>query len=419
MSKKYDVDNIVGNEFMDESEREFFEKYAEAIERQEKNIGEQHEMKIGSSELDKLLVELEEEENKKEYVVQGALLWCDKSIMQKRTLSNGNETLESIPVGMEYASRIQVDENRVELIGDLVPACVDDYIGGLRGKDTIKNDQLNIHSFGNCSAIKEKAELDQLIEMAGMGAEKKEEIIKAIDSGWGTCYCFMQLKNKWENLALVGEYMTGEMDNPIAIINKKYLLDPSYMKFNGKEGINMMSMLFCDYGGGIITAQESGQNSNVCNNIGFGYSTIMTVISFEGNVGLRVNGDGSLTIGYGYDFTKESDPDTFDRYFYIDTDGNIQKKRELEDNEAFDTVRLAAEQKKIIEGVDSFISGKGYGNQNKPLVFNQNQYDALFSFVYSMVLMYFRMTLINHGRIKGVKVLLEQMQEKIERISYK
>lgn len=157
----------------------------------------------------------------------------------------------------------------------------------------------------------------------------------------------------------------------------------SYMQFGGREGINMMSMLFCGFGGGIINAENSGQNFTKQDGIGFGESTILLIMGFEGNVGLRVNKDGSLTIGYGYDFTKESDPETFNRYFYIDEDGNIQKKGELENDAAFDTVRLGAEQKNIITGVDSFINGNGNGNEKKPLVLNQNQYDALFSFFYS------------------------------------
>lgn len=87
--------------------------------------------------------------------------------------------------------------------------------------------------------------------------DKESEIVDAIKAGKGLCYCFMNLNDEWENLAMAGEYLTG-MDQ-ISCAGTAKIFASSYMKFNGKEGINMLSMLFCPYGGGIITAKESGQ----------------------------------------------------------------------------------------------------------------------------------------------------------------
>lgn len=146
--------------------------------------------------------------------------------------------------------------------------------------------------------------------------------------------------------------------------------------------INMGSILFCRHGG-IISAVTSGQNFSLYGNVGFWDSTVALLMKYEGNVGVRVNNNGTLTVGYGYDFTKESDPETFNKYFYIDEYGNIQKKRELGQDEALNTIYLAVEKKNIITILDEFINGTGAGNEEKPLEFNQNQYNALFSFFYS------------------------------------
>lgn len=70
----------------------------------------------------------------------------------------------------------------------------------------------------------------------------------------------MKLNESWENLPLAGEYLTGYFNIPPDLVEyERDRCSPSYLRFNGKEEINMMSMLFCQFGGGIITAQESGQ----------------------------------------------------------------------------------------------------------------------------------------------------------------
>lgn len=50
----------------------------------------------------------------------------------------------------------------------------------------------------------------------------------------------------------------------------------------------------------------------------------------------RINDNGTFTIGYGYDFTKVSDPDMFNKYLKVDRKGNIEVvgKMSIKDAEA-------------------------------------------------------------------------------------
>ena len=262
MGNKYD------SPFMDENEEVFFERYSSALEQQETIIAEQHEMQVADKEFKFLLRYLEGIEE--EYVVQGALLGCTKGTTENIKVIYAGESIESNPINVEENSRIKIDEKRTETINGFIPANIEDCKGGRRDYIPVKADilngkgrdfesgKVNITSFGNCSEIKNGAVLSQLLNKAGLNG-KENEILEAIKAGKGLCYCFMDLNNEWENLAMAGEYLTGEM--PRAGVAK--ILDtPQYMKFNGKEGINMLSMLFCPYGGGIITAKESGQIKN-------------------------------------------------------------------------------------------------------------------------------------------------------------
>ncbi len=375
MGNKYDVDKISGNQFMEEEERDFFEKYSSAIENQENLIVEQHKLEADSHQADLFLRYLEAFEE--EYVVQGALLKCTKCTSKTRKLTYEGNKIESVLVQVEENSRIRINEDRKEKICDkYIPVNVEDCKGGI---EEDKKQSANIVSFGNCTEIKDGASLEQLVAEP----ERRKEIREAIEAGKGTCYCFMKLNDKWENLNLVGEYMTGKFILPCAGV-AKVLCSPSYMKFNGKEGINLLSMLFCHYGGGIVTAQESGQ-LNSCEDIGIKDSTRELIKLLEGDpfITPRINSNGSFTIGYGYDFTQTSDPSTFAKFFYFDENGEIQVKRDLTNQEVDESIDLAAEKKGINTAIEEFVAGTGYGNISKELSINQNQYDALFSYFYS------------------------------------
>lgn len=257
MSDRYDVDKVLENPFIDNQAREFFETYGSVIEQQADLIAERRGLddKEQEAHLDEYLQDLEEK--KYEYIVQGALLTCSKGTCKKQIVMYKGEELESTPSKIQACDRIQVPNTRSAHVYGNIPATVMDCKGGMRDAS---NDEINIFGFGNCGEIANKAVLEDLLEKAGLTG-KEEDIKKAIEEGKGTCHCFMNLNDNWENLSMVGEYLTDEFFMPCGGVQRAFWNPPSppYLQFDGKEGINMMSMLFCQYGGGIITAQESGQ----------------------------------------------------------------------------------------------------------------------------------------------------------------
>jgi len=234
---KYKSENIPGNQFMEEHEREFFDKNAFVLERQAALLAENYRSGQDDSLYD-FIADLEEHEG--EYVVDGALLTCTRCSKHARKVKIDGAWLAGELQDVEKNSRIYTGD-RPQTINGLVPAGVKDCIGGMRGEELNK------------------------ILLAQNLMHKKDKIIEAIEEGKGTCYCFMKLNEEWENLSIAGEYMAGEMTLPKAGIEKA-LLSASYMKFNGVEGINMLSILFCQFGGGIITALESGQDKDISPN---------------------------------------------------------------------------------------------------------------------------------------------------------
>lgn len=66
---------------------------------------------------------------------------------------------------------------------------------------------------------------------------------------------------EWENLPEEYDYVDNTFDvMPRAVGIEAFLASEGYFHFGGKEAINMMSMLFCRFGGGIINAEKSGQS---------------------------------------------------------------------------------------------------------------------------------------------------------------
>ena len=263
---KYKSENIPGNQFMEEHEREFFDKNAFVLERQAALLAENYRSGQDDSLYD-FIADLEEHEG--EYVVDGALLTCTRCSKHARKVKIDGAWLAGELQDVEKNSRIYTGD-RPQTINGLVPAGVKDCIGGMRGEEMRakgegeETGEVNIVSFGNCTFIPQGEELNKIL-LAQNLMHKKDKIIEAIEGGKGTCYCFMKLNEEWENLAIAGEYMAGEMTLPKAGIEKA-LLSASYMKFNGVEGINMLSILFCQFGGGIITALESGQDKDISPN---------------------------------------------------------------------------------------------------------------------------------------------------------
>lgn len=204
----------------------------------------------------------EQDEEKKEYIVDGALLRCSCATRGKRKIKVDSTEMLSKPTNVEENSKIYI-ENRKESINGQTPAGVTDSLGGMRGEEEKgekgqegKKERANIVSFGNCTFLPDGEDLDKLLKSQNLMG-KKEEIIKAIKEGKGTCYCFMKLNEKWENLYIPESHVEEKRALPKAGVEKvRY---SSHMRFNGVEGITLSSTLFCKFGQGIIRAAKSGQ----------------------------------------------------------------------------------------------------------------------------------------------------------------
>ncbi|RKJ42644.1 hypothetical protein D7X25_26810 [bacterium 1XD42-8] len=204
----------------------------------------------------------EQDEEKKEYIVDGALLRCSCATRGKRKIKVDSTEMLSKPTNVEENSKIYI-ENRKESINGQTPAGVTDSLGGMRGEEEKgekgqegKKERANIVSFGNCTFLPDGEDLDKLLKSQNLMG-KKEEIIKAIKEGKGTCYCFMKLNEKWENLYIPESHVEEKRALPKAGVEKvRY---SSYMRFNGIKGITLSSTLFCKFGQGIIRASKSGQ----------------------------------------------------------------------------------------------------------------------------------------------------------------
>lgn len=118
--------------------------------------------------------------------------------------------------------------------------------------------------------------------------------------------------------------------------------------------------------------------------VGYTDSTKQLIMELEGSpfYEARINNDGTYTIGYGYDFDEKINPDMYYKYLQ-ETATGIKAKGKMTEQEAQETILLAAKEKDILSNLEQFINGEGAGNTVKKLQINQNQYDALFSYFYS------------------------------------
>lgn len=162
--------------------------------------------------------------NGNEYLVGGATLVCDKASRGPVKVKIGNAIVEfegNNSISYKY-TRLSVDENGQSSNG-LYVATVDDTVQGV-----------NIIPFRcNCSLLPDRQwEIDKIKN--NLGCCKT----------YGTCSQLMNLDNKWDNLPSDIGYFT--------------YVDKSIDGSEEKEGINMMSMLFCKHGG-LITPVSSGQ----------------------------------------------------------------------------------------------------------------------------------------------------------------
>ena len=275
--KKFDVEQIQGSQFMDDQDRQYFEKFGSAMDGQAEALAEQYKIdpKEANDKFDFLMDTLIY--NLKEYIVNGAPLKCSMQADEnsKQELFYHGKIITSKPLPSYDKSALQLPEEREEDTNGLVFANVSDTTGGLSGELLTKGGKLNIASFGNCKYLGENSLIQveeiaekiyhALVNSRGYKGTTKEEVVngilEALESNKGTCYCCMLLNSEWENLPVEYDYMDNSFQKelPSAGVSRA-LFSESYMQFGGREGINMMSMLFCRYGGGIISAKESGQS---------------------------------------------------------------------------------------------------------------------------------------------------------------
>ncbi len=275
-TKEFDVEQIKGSQFMDRQDRQYFERHGAAMSGQAEALAEQYD--IDPKEMNDTFDTLMESLicNWKEYIVNGAPLKCSMQAEEgtEQTLFYQGNEITSKPVLTAGMSALQLPEERPEDARGFVFANISDTSGGLRDELVKEEGRLNITSFGNCKRIDEEniTEIEEMLdgvcralmnryEYTGVTEEEMlSGILQALKQNMGTCFCCMVLNPEWENLPTEYDYVDNTFrEEPMMSGIDRVLFADSYMKFNGREGINMMSMLFCRYGGGTISAKESGQ----------------------------------------------------------------------------------------------------------------------------------------------------------------
>ena len=276
MSKEFNVENIPGYEYMDEDDISYFKKFGFAMDDQAEIIMDYYNVdsKTMGATYTWYMNNLVHDPDM--YIVEGAPLVCTMQDNSEHYLNSESGTINSQVDEEQVAemSTLRIVENREANISYFIPAVVTDAKGGIKDKAqnhiSIKDENsLNIVSFGNCKNIPDGAELEALAKEihksvpyqndAWSTDRIKDEMIKAIEQGKGICHCCMLLNSEWENLPIEYDFATESFnENRDSRILPIGGLDQSYQQINGREQINMMSMLFCQRGG-IITAQKSGQ----------------------------------------------------------------------------------------------------------------------------------------------------------------
>lgn len=289
--KEFDVDKIKHGEFMDAKDRQYFEKYGSAMGAQAEIIKENMDdyIKYANEVYDDVMKRLAG--NMNQYLVQGACLKCSKQLKTEsvQNLFYGDSEIKSKADDVETNSALQILAARTENANGLPFANVTDTRGGLSGEllkgrakeGEEEENQLNIVSFGNCGFLEEEkiTDVEKMAERVlqilhshsdlgdrcrhnGITKDRiKKGILEGIQSGKGTCYGCMVLNTEWENLPEEYDYAENTFDAmPGAVGIEGFLEGKQYFQFGGKEAINMMSMLFCRFGGGIINAKDSGQS---------------------------------------------------------------------------------------------------------------------------------------------------------------
>ncbi len=245
------------------------------MEEQKKNqeIDEERTKEEGTQ-LDEAWKEMNNSPN--EFVVENALLSCTKAKEGPQSLLyQGEKKVIKYTAGGKRR-RLKLGEEKAVDINNRKIADVGDAKGGMRD-DKEGKEEVNIISMGNCKYIEEGRELEEVIEER-WGGDHVEKILKALEEGLGTCYCFMEVNEEWENIprsifenqglpvAGVGseEKRFSEMEKRAKEGESRWKApaeeNRNNLRFYEKEVITKQSMLFCIFGEGFIQVLESNQN---------------------------------------------------------------------------------------------------------------------------------------------------------------
>ena len=415
MGKINDIGQIPGYGATNEKDKAYFQKFGGKVNKQAELIAEQNDIdsETMNAEYDRYMEGLRY--NLDEYLVEGAPLTCSMRTMEAQKLLTENGVIMSQPMDVKSMSKLQLIEDRQEYTNGLAYMNITDTRGGFRDKsidnkgEDEKND-LNIVSFGNCKHVKGDTSLQELAydlySKFGLRSNGRtifeivQQMEEAIRNGKGTCFCCMALNPLWENLPTEYDISAGRfrlrnelMDGAVTEI----LWPRGNMCFNGKEGINMMSMLFCRQGG-IITALGSGQKEEeeveevekiskealrtimeleilnaYSNNLGY------LVIEDGKLVGIKPHlvGDNGVTVGFG-DYLKEEDMKFYLREDIINRIGG-EISKEVEDFDSIKDLVIPVDvcYEKLILDTNGFSEDAIADFKGKGMILTQRQLDAI------------------------------------------
>lgn len=163
-------------------------------------------------------------EKENEYLVDGALLACDRAITEVKIVKGHPVGHNSIkPVDERKRTRLTIVEGATEVNGVRMATIKDREI------------DINIKPF-ECNCMYEPND------------EEAQAILDDLENckKYGTCRKLMKLKDDWENVIRNTEYCTYNHPGSSKEV----------------EGITMLSMLFCSKGG-MITPVDSGQQVRI------------------------------------------------------------------------------------------------------------------------------------------------------------
>ncbi len=200
-----------------------------------------------------------------EIIVENARLYCTKAKEGPQKLLYKGEKKEIKYTEGGRRRYLQLwEEKAVSRDGKKV-AYVKDAKGGMRD-DEEETEEVNIISLGNCTYIEEGRELENVIGER-WGGKHEEKILKALEEGLGTCYCFMDLDKEWENIPRSlyennGLHVAGAGKDIVRFSEMKEMnrrkreerlrgeaeKAESYLRLHGEEVLTGDSMLFCIFG---------------------------------------------------------------------------------------------------------------------------------------------------------------------------